>query len=185
MIRDEYGAARTAFQTTSIHTGISDKPAPEGYSCRVCGGAIKAGEPYRRRQWFLEYAHEGCGWLRADEHDVREVRRPGTTFAFYQWRCPSCGLDACEMQRPDDESEMRCVRCAPDKHKPVVGARVELVVGVWYDSASRHGGGHRRYRVPRGTRARVLEEHGELVTVGWIASRAPKVKLPRANFIRV
>lgn len=182
MIRDEYGAARRAFQTTTLLTVVV-ADAPAGLSCRVCGGTIKAGDRYRRRQWFLEYAHEGCGWLRVDELEEREVRRPGTSFAFYQWRCSECGLDACSTRKPDEESERRCSRCAPEQFELVVGARVELISGVWYDVLER--GRMRRYKVPSGTRARVLALHGELVLVGWIATRAPHAKLPRAHFTRV
>lgn len=105
--------ARLMFRTRSLHTAV--KPCPPAIAgavaCRVCGVVLELGAPIRARQWHLEYAHEACGWFRPDEGALREARRPGTSFAYFEWRCPSCELDACAGRRPADGGDMRCARC--------------------------------------------------------------------------
>ncbi len=112
-----------------------------GIPCRVCRGIVERGELVRTREWSLEIAHAACGWLRlTDEHDRHEVRRPGTSFSFFEWRCPACGLDACSVRRPRDDDDPRCKRCRP---------LPELAVGVTVETIVPH-----RWRVIRGKRPR-------------------------------
>lgn len=129
MIRDEYGAARSAFHTRGIHTNVVECTMTR--ECRVCRGVIDVGTSMRSRPHGIEYAHADCGWLRPDEKAVHEVRRPGTSFTFYEWACPLCGLDACDVRKPDDETDMRCKRCEPGRYSLAVGKRCRVHSSVW------------------------------------------------------
>lgn len=125
--RDEYGAGRRANATYTLHTTVVRTAIVR--ECRVCRGPIEIDEPMRARAHALEYSHVTCGWLRADEHDVHEVSRPGTSFVFYEWRCVVCGLDACRPRRP--VQSMACIRCAPDRDAVMAGKRVAALSGMW------------------------------------------------------
>lgn len=110
-----------------------------GATCRVCGQPIEVNAPSRHRAWGVESAHEACGWFRPDEgHCPLEVRRAGSFVTFYEWRCPSCGLDAVAHREPERDADMRCGRCK----LPIVGAPGQLVrplvvLGVRLPAATR------------------------------------------------
>lgn len=149
---DEYGAQRRAFMTTSLHTRVEEAIAT-GSPCRVCGQMIHHGEKQRRREWGIERAHEACGWWTQaerlgqvpytilnrpeDAYRIFERTRPGTLYVFFEWCCPACELDAADTRRPDEESELRCIRCCPDKTKLEPGRRVELVSAMWFRRGGR------------------------------------------------
>ncbi len=146
------GDGRRAFATRSLLT--SEKEARQETTCRVCTGMILIGDPIRVRDWHIDQSHAACGWLRADEHDVHERRRPGTSFAYFEWRCPMCGLDACSLRKPRDDDNPSCRRCRP-RPELAVGVTVETIVPhQWRVGAGRRP---RMVRVPAYTRGVVLK----------------------------
>ncbi len=135
----EDGRQRFATRSLLTHEKIAEL---EGSSCRVCGGVIRIGDMIRVRDWHVEASHSSCGWLKADEHDRHERRRPGTAFAYFEWRCPMCGLDACKLRKPRDDDDPRCGRCRP---------RPELEAGVTVETIEAHA-----WRVGPGRRPRLV-----------------------------
>lgn len=190
-MRDEYGSARRSFLTGSLLTRL-ELATMVGSHCRVCTKPIALGEEQRRREWGIEKAHAACGWFRPEEVPadsdpprplVHARTRPGTAFRFWEWQCPACGLDATSSLEPDDGTEVRCRRCAPDQDVIAAGKRVELRVGVFYDAPGPRGGKAKRYRIHTGARARALSVDGELVRVQWLTPKlGPDVALPAAHF---
>lgn len=156
--------AKARFSTTRILTSVDDEGTFQDHPCRVCGETIARGTPIRSRQWHLEYAHPACGWLRADELEVHERRRPGTVFSYYEWQCPACKLDACTVRKPRDEDDRRCTRCRP--LPPLeVGAKVETIAAQQFQVG--RGKRPRRVYVPTYTRGELVKVSGEVGLVKW------------------
>ncbi len=170
---------KALFATDTLHTRVS--PARFTDTCRVCGNTVRVDERVYKRQHFLDVAHVACGWLKRDEADVHEVRRPGTSFAFFEWRCPTCELDACHTRRPLDGDDLRCKRCRP--RKLAEGGVAELVIHVRSSPLSTVTG--RRFRAPvvlePGTRVRVRElregaSYAVVVPLAWRSRKAVEVR---------
>lgn len=155
------------FRQDALHT--FESTTRDGGVCRVCRGEIGPGEPALRRQHFLEIAHPACGWLRLpEEHDPHEVRRPGTDFVFWEWRCPYCGRDACHTRRPRDGDDPRCKRCHPRRLAP--GCTAETINFMRVTPPKRK----RWIVIPIGERVKVveLEETRALIEVRGIRAWA-------------
>jgi hypothetical protein len=110
--------------------------------------------------------------------------RPGTfTAPYWEWRCPSCKRDACSSREPDEASERRCGRCAPEQYTIALGARVELVSSLVIIRK------HRRVKVERGARAHVREiraaADSHVVRVLWIGAPRGESWLPVRTLVRV
>lgn len=155
---------RARFSTTRLLTEVEEGGTFQDHPCRVCGETIPRLTPIRSRQWHLEYAHSACGWLRPDEHEVHERRRPGTVFAYFEWRCPSCGLDACQVRAPREGDDRRCRRCRPlPPLEP--GATVETISPMSFRVG--RGKRPRLVRIDSYTRGELLKVSGELGLVRW------------------
>lgn len=104
---------RRAQQTGSLHTDIVTLNAnSRERPCKVCHGPMSGCISGRRREFGLEVAHAGCGWFGTIDNSIpREVRRPGTDFAFWEWPCIACGLDAASTKLPLGGEDRRCKRC--------------------------------------------------------------------------
>ena len=142
-VRGDRPEERARFATSSLLTFEDILTDDADVPCRVCGGPLIQGHSVRRRQWHFDMSHVQCGWLRVDETDLHERRRPGTFFSYWEWRCPTCGLDACAVRRPRDDDNMQCKRCKP-RAELEVGAPVEIVHAL-------------RFRVGRGKRPRLVQ----------------------------
>lgn len=171
---------RRAFYSPLLTTETS---SAQPHVCRVCRGDIEAGAPVLFRAWHVEYSHVECGWLRHDEYEPHERTRPGTFSGYWEWRCPTCLRDACSVRQPDEATERRCGRCAPEQYTVALGARVELVQSV---RLRRRRGS---VEIARGTRAHVREVKETAgkgqVRVTWVGVSGPDEWLPASIFVRV
>lgn len=175
------GASRRQFFSPLL---TAETTSAQAHVCRVCTEEIPAGSPVLFRAWHVEYSHLACKWVRDDEAEPHERVRPGSFNRYWEWRCPECGLDACSARQPDDVSERRCARCAPEQFTVALGARVELVSGIWVMQ------GRRRIAVPRGTRAHVRELRTDpgsstIARLAWIGRRVSDTWLPVDKLVRV
>ena len=162
----------------------TESTSVQPHICRVCLEEIPAGTPVLFRAWHVEYSHVACNWIRPDEVEPHERTRPGSFSAYWEWQCPQCLRDACSPRAPDEATERRCTRCAPDQFVIALGARVELITGI----KVRRRRGHAV--LARGTRAHVRELRGgeakeTVVRVQWIGERGPDEWLPVRLFVRV
>lgn len=174
---------RLANATRSLHTYVA--PAADAYHlngqmCRVCKEPIRGGvHAFRKRQYCLEYAHEACGWFAPTEtRTPYMLTRPGTSFVYWQWECPSCGLDACAPRKPREDDPHECKRCRPTP-KIEVGTMVETIEAQRVDMVQ--GKKSRSVRVDRYTRGKVTRVHETLSASGEPYVAAAYVRFPKAD----
>lgn len=171
-----YDDGRRRFQQDAFHT--FEAPARFSDICRVCLVAVKADELVRKRTNFLEVAHAACGWLKMTEHAPHEVRRPGTSLVFYEWRCPTCGLDACHTRKPLAGDDLQCKRCRPRKLEAGAVAEVIMLTRAprWNPKSGRYGQVVEHLHV--GARVVVRELVGGMAVVAplaWSKGRVTKI----------
>jgi hypothetical protein len=168
------------FAQRTLHTYVIDAHSAE--LCRVCSGAIRCGDRVRARQWHHEYAHEACGWLRPDEREPHERRRPGTVFAYWEWQCPACELDACSPRAPRDGDPRECKRCRPTP--PLgEGVKVDTIVTLFFRVG--RGKRPRTVNVPAYTRGTIRKVAPETVLVALDVPKLPPQWLRRSHLSAV
>lgn len=154
---------RRTFTSPLLSTAIE---STNGGTCRVCGGAIERGELVLFRAWHTEIAHVACGYVRRGEDEPHECRKPGTFTAYWEWRCPACGLDACALRAPRDGDPRECGRCAPPP--PVeAGVVVETLSAMVFRGPVKRGRVTSKC-VERHTRAIVLSTRDDLAELQWL-----------------
>lgn len=147
---------RETFATRSLLTYVRPATPVDVHPlpCRVCGEAIGIGDRIRVRQWHHERAHEECGWWKRDESiEPTERRRAGTSFAYWEWTCPTCHLDACHVRAPREGDPLVCTRCLPTRPLEV-GSLVEVISPFYFLVGL--GKRPRRVTVPAYARGRVV-----------------------------
>lgn len=153
-----------------ILAGLSTQ-RQDGIPCRVCSLPVASGATMWSVPWRPGIAHEACGYLRTDEHDVHTVHCESST--WWAWQCQTCLRDAASMYRPRPGDPMECRRCRTPM--PVIGAVVEAThVG----QKAIVGKAGRSVYVERGARGTVVSIPREnVVCVEWMAGeKRPKLR---------
>lgn len=142
-----------------------------GVVCRACTVPLH-GPDVRVRFVTQDFAHPECWFAPHDDGSIRERRRSGTSFSFYEWRCDRCGFDACSTKQPIDQEDRFCTRCRRDGGL-ILGSIVTLAAEsvIWSASMTNTT----RFELMR-IRLRDNEKLGTYVcdyrTEYWIGTRA-------------